>query len=373
MNMSVEIRKVTTKQDLKVFLYLTKVIYKDDPYFVPPIYSDKLKFIDPKKGTFFDFGQAEYFLAYKNDKPVGRIAALTDSMYEKYHDKNTGFFGFFESINDQKVADALYETAANWLKEKNKTIMRGPMSFTLYDESSFLYKGFDSLPVIMLPYNHEYYNDQAVNCGFKKSIDWYAFMVSIHVKIKPVFFKIRDRVIKQKGIKIQQLNMKHFDEAVQDVGIIFKDAWAENWGHVPFADSQLLHLASELKQAIIPELTYLAYDNGKCVGFMMNVWDANPALKKANGKLFPFGIIKILLEMKKIKRVRTVAMGVLKEYRHRGIDVAFYINAYEQGLKLGIQEAECSVIVETNQRMIGALEDLDAKRYKTYRFYEKKI
>ena len=371
--MSVEIKKVTTKKELKVFLYLTKTLYKDNPYFVPPIYSDKLKFIDPEKGTFFEFGQADYFIAYKDNKPVGRIAALTDSMYEEYHDSETGFFGFYECIDDQEVANALYETAANWLKDRNKTKMRGPMSFTLYDESAFLYKGFDSLPVIMLPYNLEYYNDQAVKCGLKKAIDWYAFMVSVKVKIKPVFFKIRDRAMRQKGVEIRPVDMKQFDKAVEEFGVIFKEAWAENWGHVPFAEKQLLHHANEMKQVIIPEITYLAYIDGKCVGFMLNVWDANPALKKANGKLFPFGIIKILLEMKKIKRVRTVAMGVLKEYRHRGIDIAFYINAYEQALKMGIQESECSVIVESNHRMIGALEDLDAKRYKTYRFYEKEI
>jgi GNAT superfamily N-acetyltransferase len=371
--MGLEIKSVKTKSELKTFLYLQKELYKNSPYYVPPIYSDRLKFLDPQKGFFFEFGTVEYFLAYKDGKLVGRIAALVDSRYEKYHDDYTGFFGFFESINDQAVAEALLERATAWLKEKGKTRIIGPMSFTLYDESAFLLKGFDSYPVVMLPYNHSYYNDLVVNAGFEKSTDWYAFMVSINVKIKPVMFKIRDRVMRQPNLEIKPLNMKYFDEAVKDVGLIFRDAWMENWGHVPFAEAQLAHLAKDLKQVVIPEITYLAYLNGKCIGFMLNIWDANPALAKAKGKLFPFGLFKILFEMKKIKRVRTIAMGILKEYRHRGIDIAFYMNGYEKALTMGIEETECSVIVETNHRMIDALEDLDARKYKTYRFYEKKI
>lgn len=371
--MGLEIKSVKTKSELKSFLYLQKDIYKNSPYYVPPIYSDRLKFLDPNKGFFFEFGTVEYFLAYKDSQLVGRIAALVDSRYEKYHDDYTGFFGFYECIDDQSVADALLHKAAEWLKEKGKTRILGPMSFTLYDESAFLLKGFDSYPVIMLPYNHEYYNNQVVNAGFKKSADWYAFMVSIDVKIKPVMFKIRDRVMRQPNIEIKPLDMKYFDKAVEDVRVIFRDAWMENWGHVPFSKKQLAHLAKDLKQVIIPEITYLAYSNGQCIGFMLNIWDANPALAKANGKLFPVGIFKILSEMKKVRRVRTIAMGILKEYRHRGIDIAFYINGYEKAKTMAIDETECSVIVESNHRMIGALEDLDARKYKTYRFYEKEI
>lgn len=371
--MSLSVKKVESKKELKTFLYLTKTLYRNHPYYVHPIYSDKLKFIDPDKGVFFEFGQADYFIAYNDGKPVGRIAALTDSRYEKYHDSHTGFFGFFECINDQRVADALYGAATDWVRQKGKSKILGPMSFTLYDESAFLYHGFDSLPVVMLPYNHDYYIQLTEKAGFKKAIDWYAFLVKKDVEIKPVFYKIRDRVLRQQGLEIKKLDMKKFDQAVQDVGLIFRDAWMENWGHVPFSDSQLAHLAKELKQVVVPEITYLAYLNGQCIGFMLNIWDANPALKKADGKLFPLGLVKILLEMKKVKRIRTIAMGVLKEYRHRGIDVTFYLNAYEEGVKMGIEESECSVIVETNVRMIGALEDLDADRYKTYRFYEKEI
>jgi hypothetical protein len=147
----------------------------------------------------------------------------------------------------------------------------------------------------------------------------------------------------------------------------------ENWGHVPLTPEQTDQFIEEMKLVVVPELTYIAFIQDQCVGMSLTLKDANPAIKKANGRLFPFGLIRILLEMKKITRLRTIAMGVLKEYRHRGIDIVFYLNTIEHGTGMGYTESECSVIVETNTRMIAALEDLHAKRYKTYRFYEKAI
>jgi len=371
--MDLNVKKVSTGKELGQFVHFAKTIYNDDPNWVPPIYSEQLKFLDKNKGVFFEIGEAEYFMAFDGDRPVGRISAHVNRQYEKYHDSETGFFGFFECIDDQNVANALFDHAAQWLKSKNKSKILGPMNFTIYDEAGMLCDGYDTMPVVMLTHNPPYYNDLVTAAGFKKAIDWYAFKVYSDVPIKSSYYKIRERILRQKGLEIVPLDMKKFDRAVTDVGVIFKDAWMENWGHVPLSDGQLKHLASELKNVVIPELTFLAYLDGKCIGFSMSLIDANPALKKANGKLFPLGLIKILRELKKTKRIRTMAMGVLKEYRHRGIDVVFYLNTVENGIKMGITEADCSIIVETNDRMIGALEDLHADRYKTFRFYEKEI
>ena len=371
--MDIQVKPVEGKKGLKQFVHFAKKIYKDNPYWVPPIYSDQMKFLDRRKGVFFEIGEAEYFMAFRDSQPVGRISAHVNHQYEKYHDQETGFFGFFECVDDQEVANALFEEATRWVKSKGKSRILGPMNFTLYDESGMLYHGFDSLPVVLLPYNPAYYNDLVVGAGFEKAIDWYAFMVYADLEVKPSFYRIRNRILRQEGLEIVPLDMKKFDAVVQDVGTIFRDAWMENWGHVPLSDGQLKHLASELKHVVVPELTYLAYLDGKCIGFALNILDANPALQKANGRLFPFGLFKILREMKKIKRLRTIAMGVLKEYRHRGIDIVFYLNMVEKGREMGFEESECSIIVETNTRMIRALEDLNAKRYKTYRFYQKEI
>jgi len=371
--MGLEIVKVDDKKQLTNFIKLPWKIYNNDPYWVPPIISDQMKFLDKNKGVFFEFGEAEYFLALLNGQIVGRLSAHISRQYEKYHDTDTGFFGFFECVDDQEVANALFTRASEWLKLKNKSKILGPISFTLYDECAMLYKGFDSSPVVLLAYNPPYYNDLLVGAGFRKAIDWYAFLVSGDVEVKPTFYKIRDRIIKQSGIQIENINLKKLDQAIKHVGKIFNNAWMENWGHVPLTAGQLKYMADELKYVAVEDLCYLAFLNGECIGFSLTLKDANPALQKANGRLLPFGIFKIMEEMKNIKRLLTIAMGVLKEYRHKGLDILFYLNTIEQGLKLGYTESECSIIVETNHRMIGALEDLNAKKYKTYRFYEKLI
>jgi ribosomal protein S18 acetylase RimI-like enzyme len=371
--MSVTIVPVQNQKQLKKFVLFPWRIYKDNPYWVPPLIKDKLKFLDRKKGVFFEFGEADYFLAYKDGELAGRIDAHIDHQYEKYHDKETGFFGFFECINDKEVANALFEAAEGWLLEKGKSKILGPECFTIYDETAMLYEGYDSLPTILLPYNPPYYHDLVKGCGFKKAMDWYAFHAPYEVQPVPAMFRVRERVIKKENITIKPLNMKEFDSLFEEVKIIFGDAWRENWGHTPLTEGQYKTFASEIKLVLVPELTLLAYVGDKMVGFIVTIIDANEAIKKANGRLFPFGIFKILLGVKKCKRLRIFMMGILKEYRNRGLDVVLYLDTMDKGRKLAYKEADCSLIVENNERMIRAVEAFGAKRYKTYRLYEKPI
>ncbi|MBN2357532.1 hypothetical protein JXO59_15570 [candidate division KSB1 bacterium] len=369
---NLQIIPVTSRRDLKTFVHLPWRIYRNDPYWVPPLISEEYKMLD-KKGTFHTFGEAQYFLAYQDGRPIGRISAHINHQYEKYHDRETGFFGFFECIDNADAASALFDAAADYLRRKNKKRILGPMSFCIYDISGVLYEGFDSSPVILLAYNPPYYNDLLTRAGFVKAIDWYAFLVNKDAPIRPALHRVKDRILRQKDLEIVPLNMKEYNERVRDVGHIFSDAWMENWGHVPLTEGQIQDLAKELKMVVVPQATYFAFYKGECVGFSLSIKDLNPAIKKANGRLFPFGLFKILLASRKVNRLRTIAMGVLKGHRHRGIDIAFYLKTIEDGTRLGFVDSECSIIVETNQRMIGALEDLAAERYKTYRFYEKKI
>lgn len=370
--MKLSTRPVRSRTELKTFVKLPWTVYRDNPYWVPPLIHDQMNFLDQKKGAFFEFGEAELFLAFDGDQPVGRISAHVNHQYEKYREGQTGFFGFFECINDAAVAQALFASAEEWLRRHGKTRAEGPFNFTLYDASGLLVEGFDSLPVVMLSYNPPYYHDLLVRGGYDKAIDWYAFMVRDTVKLRPSFARIRERILRQ-GIRIETLDLKKLDVAVRHIGEIFNEAWNENWGHVPLTARQLHDLAEELKFVVEPELTYMAFLGDRCIGFSLSVKDAHPALQKANGRLLPFGLVKILWNMRKIHRLRTVAMGVLREHRHRGLDILFYLNTIEEGLKRGYRESECSIIVETNTRMINALEDLQAERYKTYRFYQKNL
>jgi hypothetical protein len=372
--MDLTVRKISDKKGLKQFVLFPWQIYKNDPYWVPPIISEQMHFLDKKKGVFFEFGEAEYFMAFDGDKPVGRISAHINHQYDKYQqDQSTGFFGFFECINDKQVANALFKEAFAWLKSRGKGRVIGPMSFCVYDEIAMLCDGYDSLPVIMTTYNPPYYNDLCTAAGFTKEVDWYAFLITKDVKIKPAIYKIRDRVMRQPNLRIETLNIKKIDEAVELITPVFRDAWGENWGHVPLTDKQFEYIKNALKFVVIPEITYLAFLDDKCIGFSITIKDANPAIQKANGRLYPFGMFKMMWHLRKVHRARTLLMGVLKEHRHRGIDLVFYLNTVEKGVKIGFDDSEGSVILETNQRMIRALEDLQAKRYKTYRIYQHDI
>ncbi|MBN1542622.1 N-acetyltransferase [candidate division KSB1 bacterium] len=371
--METQIRPVETRRDLQQFIRLPWRIYQDIPQWVPPLLSSEKEILSPKTGPFFQNGQAALFLAYRDQTPIGRISAHVNHQYERYRNSETGFFGFFECIDNADAARALLSAAETWLRNQGKTRMLGPMSFGLYDISGILIEGFEDPPVILTAYNPEYYGKLLEQAGLTKAIDWYAFLVHRNVVLHPALYRVRDRLLNQQDITFEILDMKRIDQAVDLIGEIFAQAWMENWEHVPFTDAELAHLLKELKPVVVPELTYLAFHQGQCIGFSLSIKDANPALKKANGRLFPCGLAKVLWHMRKVKRLRTIAMGVRKEYRHRGIDLVFYLNTVEQGRKLGFVDSECSIIVESNQPMIRALQDLDAKRYKTFRFFEKSI
>jgi hypothetical protein len=370
---TIRVQQITTAGERKQFIKFPWRIYANDPLWVPQLIGEELKIVDPAKGTFFQFGDAALFMAWRGDEPVGRISAQVNHQYERYHDNHTGFFGFFECIDDLAVAEALMGAATAWLRSKGKTRVMGPMSFSMYDVSGTLIDGNDTMPCILTAYNPRYYEKLMDGVGMQKAVDWYAFLVGKNSVLRPGLQRIAQRVMRQEGLEIVPLDMKEFDTRVRDVARIFSDAWMENWGHVPFTDGQVDDMAKELKMVIVPEVTLFAFYHGECIGFSLSVKDANPALQKANGRLFPFGLFKLLWHIRKATRLRTMAMGVLKEHRHRGIDIAFYLKTIEEGLRLGFIDSECSIILENNQRMIGALEDLSAQRYKTFRFYEKQI
>lgn len=364
---------VNTRRQFKRFVHFPRNIYKNDPFWVPPLLHEEKQFLNPKTGPFFNHGEAQYILAYKNGRPAGRISAHVNHQYERYHDHQTGFFGFFECIDDPAVADVLIEQAAAWLKARGKSRMLGPMSFGLYDASGMLCDGFDTPPTLLTSYNPPYYDRLMTASGLKREVDWYAFRVHKDVPIKPSMYRIRKRIMNSKEFRIETVDLDELDRIKTDINTIFSEAWRENWGHVPLTDEQLNHFVQELKQVVVPELSYLAYNHSRCIGFSLSIKDINPALRAANGRLLPVGLIKLLWALRSIDRLRTFAMGVLKEYRNRGIDIAFYLNTIEKGRQMGYNESECSLIVESNHRMINALSHLSAEPYKTFRFYQKSI
>ena len=295
-------------------------------------------------------------------------------MKETYHDSK-GFFGFFECEDNGETAHALFSEAEKYLKSMGKTSIEGPLSFSIYDEVGILVDGFDTDPYVMNTHNPEYYPRIIENSGFKKSVDWFAFRTRKGVTdaaLDPRYFKIRDRVLKNPAVNIYSMKGKNIDEQAGKLKTIFHNAWNSNWGHVNFTDKEFERLKNALKLMYVDQLTFFAEYNGKPVGFALSVYDANEAVKKMNGRLFPFGFIHFL-NLKNTRHFRLFAMGVLEEYRHLGLEIAMNMNVIEKGLELGFTEAEESLIVETNEKMLNTMDHLKADRYKTYRIYAKEI
>ena len=374
----IEVKRVTDKKMMKQFIMFpwTSRIYENDPVWVPPLIMDQKKFFNPKKGYFFEIGEVEFFLAFRDGEIAGRITAHINSLYEKKYDNDTGFFGFYESINDVEVARALFDAAEEWLRQKGKTMMQGPQSFSIYDSVGFEIAGLDVIPVVGLFHFAPYYKDLAESCGFKKCIDWHCFLVKKIDDYKPYLKDVRENVMKQmrdKDIEFRILTKKDMKKRAVDIKRIFNIAWDGNWGHLPFTDKQFDALVGELKLISIPELTIFAEKNGETIGFIISLPDINPALRILQGRLYPWRLLKFLMRYKKTTKIRTIIMGVLPEHRGQKIDDVFYLKTIEDGVNMGFTESDCSLIVETNKKMIGALKPLKADCYKTYRIYERRI
>lgn len=358
-----------SKKEVKMFAYFMKDVYRDYPHFVPPIYSELIKFIH--SGPFNHIGEKQLYLAYRGDKIVARLSVHRNFAHNEHYKANQGFFGFFEALDDQEAVNAIFSEGEKWLKAKGCTSVLGPMNFAVYDEIGLLVDAFDMDPVLLCTYNPPYYLKLLENAGYAKEVDWYAYLKDTTI---PNFMRlINARVMKQPGMVIREVNRKNIDAEAAAVKHIFNQAWAENWGNVPFTEEQWHHLVKELKMIINEKLAFITELNGEPIAFAISLIDANQAVKKANGSLFPFGFIKLLLTMKKIKKIRTTIMGVLKEHRNRGIEIAMIHKTMVNGIAMGITEADCSLIVETNHAMMTVLEKIGCIRYKTYRVLKKNI
>lgn len=346
-----------------------KDVYRGSAHFVPPIYSELIRFIH--SGPFNHIGEKQLLLAYRDDRIVARLSVHRNFAHNEHYKTNQGFFGFFEAFDDQQAVDAIFAAGEKWLQERGCTSVLGPMNFGVYDEIGLLVDAFDMDPVLLCTYNPPYYLKLLENAGYAKEVDWYAYRKDTTI---PNFMRlIHARVMKQPGIVIRQVNRRNIDAEAAAVKHIFNQAWAENWGNVPFTEEQWQHLVKELKLIIDERLALITELNGEPIAFAISLIDANQAVKKANGSLFPFGFIRLLLAMKKIRKIRTAIMGVLKEHRNRGIEIAMIHETIVNGTAMGITESDCSLIVETNHAMITVLEKIACIRYKTYRVLKKNL
>lgn len=370
---TIEISPVKTKRDLKDFIRLPWKIYEHDPNWVPPLISQQKVLFDKKKYPFFEHSEADFFIARKGKEPVGTIVAILNNRHNMVHNENVGFFGFFETIPDYRIAEKLFDTVMNWAKNKNLEYIRGPENYSQNDVCGLLIDGYDTPPVILMAHNPPYYQNFIEKYGFTKAMDLWAYSMDKNTQIPERVVKVVERIKARSHATFRTINKKILGKEVEKVKYVYNDAWEKNWGFVPLTDHEIDHIANDLKPIVDPDIVFFAEIDGKPVGFSLAVPDINQALKKINGRLFLFGILKLLYYTRKINRLRVIIMGVVEEYRNKGIDSVFYLDTYRKGIEKGYNWGEFSWILENNDPMNIALTNIGAKVYKTYRIYEKKV
>ena len=360
----------------KRFIDFPHDLFEGDPNYVPEIFLGQKDLLSEKSNPFFQHSKVQLFLALRNEKIVGRIAAIRNNKYIEFAGANAGFFGLFDVIEDYEVAKLLLDTAFNWLRKEGLISVIGPANLSTNDTAGLLVEGFDSPPVVMMTYNKPYYADFLERYGFGKQMDLLAYFgVQDTANRKSV--ELSDRIKERlagRGITFRTARMSKFKEELGPVREVYKGAWDKNWGFVPPTDAEFDHMAEGLKMVIDQDFAILAEQNGKLVGFALAVPDINIIARNIKrGRLFPFGIFKLLLQKKKINRLRIILLGVLPAYRKMGIEAVFYGTIMSKGVEKGITEGEASWILDSNEMMKRGVESIGMVPYKRYRMYEKAL
>jgi GNAT superfamily N-acetyltransferase len=373
----VTIQAVTSKKQLAQFIDFPHDLYRNDVNYVPELFIAQRDLLTPGKHPFHEHSQLQAFLAFRGKEIVGRIAAIDNKNANIFNKTNDGFFGFFDCINDKEVSQALFNAATQWLKERKLSTMIGPVNFSTNEACGLLIEGFDGPPVVMMTYNYPYYVKLIEEAGLGTKITMYAWkIIPQYMNDRPfrVMEVLKERIMTRRNITFRKVNMKNFEEEVKGIHAIYNSAWDKNLGFVPMTEAEFMYLAKDLKMILDPDFGIVAEENGKLVGFALAIPDINQVLIKIKrGRLFPTGIVKLLLGKKKVNGLRILALGVLESHRKLGIDACFYGELMKVGRAKGVAYGEGSWILETNELMNAAMRGINADRYRTYRIYEKEI
>jgi len=365
---------VTSARDLKDFIELPYSIYKNDPVWVPPLRSEQKSLFNPEKNPFLFHCDHQLFLLKDKLRIIGRIAAFTDNIAMEFWNEKIGFFGYFECINDGNAATLLLNSAKEWLQNKDCIKMRGPWSF-VSQEWGMVCEGFSPSPVIMAPYNPKYYNDLMIGYGLEKIKDLLCWEISVKdgYRIPERILSLTDNVQKRYDIHIRQIDMKKYNEEISILISLSNVCLPQNWGYSPATEAEGQAMARDMKNVIQPKGVLIAEDNtGRPVGFAIVLPDLNSLLRGLNGRLFPFGFIKLLWGIPRLKRYRMFAIGVIPEFQGKAVDSLIY-RYLNESIYADDLWMEINYVLEDNMRMVNAINKLGAKPLRRYRIYEMQI
>jgi GNAT superfamily N-acetyltransferase len=372
------IHEVSGWRARNAFVRMPWPIYADDPQWVPPLLLERREFIHPRKQPFLQHGSAAMFLARRDGQNVGRILVSDDPHYNAEHSTNLGCFGMFESIDDVGVAHALLNAAADWLRARGRSEVMGPIDYSTNYSCGLLVDGFDTPPRVMMNHNPPYYAALLESWGLKKAKDLMAWWFVVDDHLIDKWGRIAKRVLERQSVKIRHFQKSDAKNEIRRCKEIYDGAWQRNWGFVRMTDAEFFHFAEGLLQLVPPELLLLAEVDGQAVGLSLTLPDFNEAVRSLDGMLFPWGLPTGLMKFKrncrKIETGRVLIMGVLEQYRRRGITEAIIVNTIENVRKFGgYKHCELSWTLEDNVSVNRALESSGAKVYKTYRIYNKSL
>jgi GNAT superfamily N-acetyltransferase len=370
------VTEVTSRRERDAFIKFPWRIYTNDPAWVPPLIIERRGFLHRKKHPFYLHGDAALFLARRGGEIVGRIMASDDPNYNALHNANVGCFGMFESVDDNAVAQALFDAAAGWLRAKGRDAIMGPIDYSTNYVCGLLVHGFEHPPMILTAHNPPYYERLLLSLGFVKEIDFYAWWFSNPDRAAKRLRRLAGAKDRQRAT-IRPANLGNLGAESERLRAIYNEAWQHNWGFVPFTPAEFAYMAHELKPIVIPDLTLLAEVNGEPAGFILCVPDINAAIRHANGRLttfgLPIGLAKLLYHKRRLRRMRLVALGVVPKYRRNAIAEMLVLRIIETGMLERNYFGECSMTLENNHMINRFLEAIGADRYKTYRIFSRSL
>ncbi len=371
----VRVKKIESRSEIEIFLKLPFRLYRDDPAWVPPLLLER-KFFFSQRNPFFKYGEAAFFLAYRGEEPVGRISAQINELHVARYGPE-GHFGFLEAEEDLSVFEALTTAAEDWLRKRGMKRILGPFNFSINQECGLLVEGFEFPPSFLMGHAKPYYDALLKACGFEKARDLLAYVI----EREPEALARVERFIPKSAanVRTRTINKKKLHSELELIFRIFNDAWSENWGFIPFTEEDYRFFGETLKFLIPEDFVRIAEVEGEPAAFIVVIPDFNESIKDLKGRLFPFGVFKLLFRLKfrLPSRARVVLMGVLRKHQRKLLGpllVTRLIKEIKEALlRRGVQRLELSWILEDNSRMLRLAEGLGAKPYKVYRIYKKDL
>jgi hypothetical protein len=376
--MTVEIVEVEDKAMLRRFIRVPFLVHKDDKIWIPPLLTEREEAFTPAKNEFLRRSEVKFWIARRDGRDIGRISAQIDPLAQKEGQDPIGHFGCLSAINDRAVFTALFKAAEDFLRGRGVKHVQGPFTLSINEETGLLIDGFDTPPMMMMGHDPVYEAAQVEAMGYQGEGDVLAYLLDMHAPLSRSASNMLNRPLAS-GVTMRKLNLKNYDGEIRTLVDIFNDAWSGNEGFVPMTEEETSELGTRLKLLLDERLVWFAEMNGEAVAFIVTLPNINEAIRDLKGRLFPFGVVKLLwrLKVKGLKSARVPLMGVRRKLAGTVIGSALplqLIGAIWPGvIKLGFRWVELSWILESNRPMRSILERLGATSYKTYRIYGKAL